>query len=89
MRCSTPRRWISSPPIAGFSTLSDRLPIWAFGRDDLIFADNLKLYAWDALPVPPYSNVIPWFAEHGIDLRGKHACDVAEASGAVFDRPQA
>lgn len=60
-------------------------PIWAFGRDDLIFADNLKLYAWDGLPVPSYANAIPWFAENGIDLRGKHACDVAEASGAVFE----
>jgi len=69
----------------GFLDFVGPSPIWAFGRDDLIFADNLKLYAWDALPVPPYSNVIPWFAEHGIDLRGKHACDVAEASGAVFE----
>src|SRR5262245_27104849 len=59
-------------------------PTWAFGRDDLVFADNLKLYAWDALPVPPYSNVIPWFGAHGIDLKGKHACDVAEAAGAEF-----
>ena len=40
---------------------------------------------WDGLPVPPYSNAIPWFAEHGIDLKGKHACDVAEAAGAVFE----
>jgi inhibitor of KinA sporulation pathway (predicted exonuclease) len=59
-------------------------PIWAFGRDDLIFADNLKLYAWDALPVPPYTNAIPWLAEHGVDLKGKHACDVAEAAGTAF-----
>jgi len=60
-------------------------PIWAFGRDDLIFADNLKLYAWERLPSPPYSNAIPWFTEHGVDLKGKHACDVAEATGAVFE----
>jgi inhibitor of KinA sporulation pathway (predicted exonuclease) len=59
-------------------------PIWAFGRDDVIFADNLKLYAWDGLPVPPYTNAVPWFGVHGIDLKGKHACDVAEAVGAVF-----
>ena len=59
--------------------------IFAFGRDDLIFADNLKLYGWDkALPIPPYGNVIPWFTELGIDLAGKHACDVAESVGAVF-----
>ena len=59
-------------------------PIWAFGRDDLIFAANLKLYAWDAPAAPPYTNAIPWFASHGVDLKGKHACDVAEAAGAVF-----
>jgi inhibitor of KinA sporulation pathway (predicted exonuclease) len=59
--------------------------IWAFGRDDLIFTENLKLYGWDrVLPVPPYHNVIPWFGENGIDLSGQHACDVAEAVGATF-----
>jgi inhibitor of KinA sporulation pathway (predicted exonuclease) len=57
--------------------------IWAFGRDDLIFAGNLKLYGWE-LPVPPYANAIPWFGENGVDLKGKHACDVAEMAGAVF-----
>jgi exonuclease len=58
--------------------------IWAFGRDDLILAGNLKLYAWTTLAVPPYSNALPWFAEQGIDLKGKHACNVAEATGAAF-----
>jgi inhibitor of KinA sporulation pathway (predicted exonuclease) len=58
---------------------------FAFGRDDLIFADNLKLYGWSgALPISEYRNVIPWFAENGVDLSGKNACDVAEATGAVF-----
>jgi inhibitor of KinA sporulation pathway (predicted exonuclease) len=60
-------------------------PTWAFGRDDLVFADNLKLYAWEGLPVPPYSNAISWFAAHGVDLSGRHACDVAEAAGAAFE----
>jgi inhibitor of KinA sporulation pathway (predicted exonuclease) len=59
-------------------------PTWAFGRDDQILAYNLKLYAWDALPVPPYTNAIPWFAAHGIDLKGKHAGDVAGVAGAAF-----
>jgi len=58
--------------------------IWAFGRDDLILAGNLKLYAWSALSLPPYSNALPWFAEQGVDLKGKHACDVAEAAGVAF-----
>ena len=60
--------------------------IWAFGRDDLVFETNLKLYGFDrSMPVPPYRNVIPWFAEQGIDLKGKHACDVAEAVGVPFE----
>ena len=70
----------------GFLDFVGPAPIWAFGRDDLVFADNLKLYGWDGLPVPRCcSNVIHSFAEHGIDLKGKHACDVAEAAGAVFE----
>jgi inhibitor of KinA sporulation pathway (predicted exonuclease) len=56
---------------------------WAFGRDDLIFADNLKLYGL-AMPVLPYTNVIPWFGDNGVDLVGKHACDVALSAGATF-----
>jgi inhibitor of KinA sporulation pathway (predicted exonuclease) len=59
---------------------------WAFGRDDLILEENIALYGWrGALPPLSYGNVIPWFAEHGIDLKGKHACDVAEAAGAAFE----
>jgi inhibitor of KinA sporulation pathway (predicted exonuclease) len=58
---------------------------WAHGRDDLILADNLKLYGSEGLGLPLYSNAIPWFAAHGVDLTGKHACDVAEAAGAAFE----
>jgi len=69
----------------GFLDFVGPSPTWAFGRDDLIFAENLKLYVWEGLPVPPYANALPWFASHGIDLKGKHACDVAEAAGAAFE----
>src|SRR5262245_33481960 len=57
---------------------------WAFGRDDLIFERNLKLFAWSTLPELPYANAVPWFAANGVDLKGKHACDVAEAVGLPF-----
>jgi inhibitor of KinA sporulation pathway (predicted exonuclease) len=57
---------------------------FAFGRDDEIFEGNMRLYGL-AMPLLPYANVIPWFAENGVDLAGKHACDVAAASGAVFE----
>lgn len=59
--------------------------LWAHGRDDLVLAANLRLYGWDRhLPVPAYHNAVLWFLEQGLDLRGKHACDVAEAAGAEF-----
>jgi inhibitor of KinA sporulation pathway (predicted exonuclease) len=59
---------------------------FAHGRDDLILLDNLKLYGWEkSLPLPRYSNAVNWFAEQGIDLKGKRACDVAELCGAVFE----
>jgi inhibitor of KinA sporulation pathway (predicted exonuclease) len=58
---------------------------FAHGRDDLILTGNLKLYGWaHALPLPNYTNAIPWFTAQGIDLKGKRACDVAELAGAVF-----
>lgn len=59
--------------------------IAAFGRDDLIFEGNLRLYGIADVPMtPPYTNVIPWLAENGIDMRGLHACNVARSSGAEF-----
>ena len=58
--------------------------IYAFGRDDLVFAENLKLYGWTTLPIPPYVNGNPWFKTQGIDLKGKHACDVGELAGVAF-----
>jgi len=61
-----------------------RSTISAFGRDDLIFEENKRLYGL-AMPRPSYGNVIPWFAQHGVELAGKHACDVAAAVGAPFD----
>jgi len=59
--------------------------LWAHGRDDAILTENLKLYGWEGTAaVPAYSNAIPWFAAQGVELKGKHACDVAEAAGAAF-----
>ena len=60
-------------------------PCWAYGRDDAIFAANLELYVWKTTArLPDYHDVRPWFAEHGVDLTGKRACDVAEAAGVTF-----
>ena len=58
---------------------------WAHGRDDLVLAENLRLYGWHSgFPALAYSNAIPWFAAQGVDLQGKRASDVPEAVGAQF-----
>jgi inhibitor of KinA sporulation pathway (predicted exonuclease) len=68
-----------------FLDFADGAQLWAHGRDDLVIAANLRLYGWDRhFSVPHYTNAILWFLEQGLDLRGKHACDVAEAAGATF-----
>jgi inhibitor of KinA sporulation pathway (predicted exonuclease) len=58
----------------------------AFGRDDLVLADNLNLYGIaDAPPLPPHCNIVPWLQDNGISTAGLHACDVAQACGAPFE----
>jgi len=60
--------------------------IAAFGRDDLVFDENIRLYGLrDAPSMPRYVNVIPWLIENNIEPRGKHACDVAALCGANFE----
>jgi inhibitor of KinA sporulation pathway (predicted exonuclease) len=68
-----------------FLRFADGAVIAAFGRDDLIFETNLKLYGIrNAPPLPRYVNIIPWLIENGIDPKGKNACDVGPLAGVPF-----
>jgi inhibitor of KinA sporulation pathway (predicted exonuclease) len=68
-----------------FLAFADGTTIFAFGRDDLIFESNLRLYGLHEVPtLPPYTNVIPWLISQGIDPRGMHACDVGPRAGVPF-----
>ena len=68
-----------------FLPFAEDAVISAFGRDDLVLTENLRLYGiCDMPPMPGYINVIPWLAENGIDMQGLHACDVARSCGAEF-----
>ena len=72
-----------------FLAFGEGLPIVAFGRDDLVFIDNLRLYGIsDAPPLPPYFNVKTWMEELGIDTRRLHACDVGPSAGVSFSGHQ-
>jgi len=62
------------------------LPIVAFGRDDLVFADNLRLYGLNGVPpLPRFVDVRDWLMALGVDPRGKHACDIGPAAGVPFE----
>ena len=53
---------------------------FAFGRDDLIFGENIRLYGLrDLPPSPRYGNAAPWLRSRGLNPR--HAGDVAELAG--------
>ena len=69
-----------------FLAFADGAPLFAWGRDDLIFDSNLRLYGLhDAPPRPPYRNIIPWLVDQGVDPRGMHACDVGPRAGVPFE----
>ncbi len=60
--------------------------IAAFGRDDLVLADNVRLYGLrDARPLPPFQNLHIWFAENGVDPRGLHSCEIGPLLGVPFE----
>lgn len=61
------------------------LPALAFGRDDLVLADNLRLYGLDLPPLPRFLDIRQWLQDQGIDVRGMHACDVGPAVGVPFE----
>jgi inhibitor of KinA sporulation pathway (predicted exonuclease) len=69
-----------------FVDFAGSLPIVAFGRDDLVLADNIRLYGLqNTPPMPPWIDIRHWLMDNGIDVRGMHACDVAPAAGVVFE----
>jgi inhibitor of KinA sporulation pathway (predicted exonuclease) len=69
-----------------FVSFAGTLPVIAFGRDDLVLMDNLRLYGLHTvLRLPKVVDLRPWLIENGIDIRGMHACDVGPAAGVPFD----
>jgi inhibitor of KinA sporulation pathway (predicted exonuclease) len=68
-----------------FVAFADGGKTCAFGRDELVFEENIRLYGIaDPPPAPAYVNAVPLLLENGIDPRGFHACDVARLCGAPF-----
>ena len=72
--------------LASFVAFAGPLPIIAFGRDDLVLQNNIRLYGLKTIsPLPPVVDIRGWLIDNGIDVRGMHACDVGPAAGVPFD----
>jgi inhibitor of KinA sporulation pathway (predicted exonuclease) len=57
----------------------------AFGRDDLVLAENLTLYGLSTQPrLRRYFNIAEWLRTNGVETKGRHACDVGPLCGAQF-----
>jgi inhibitor of KinA sporulation pathway (predicted exonuclease) len=60
-------------------------PVAAFGRDERVLEDNLRLYGMTgARSLPLFYDLRGWFAVQGVDPRGMHSCDLGRALGLAF-----
>jgi inhibitor of KinA sporulation pathway (predicted exonuclease) len=68
-----------------FVAFAGETPIAAFGHDEWVLEDNIRLYGLaDVAPLPLFQDLRAWFAERKVDPRGLHSCDIAAKVGAAF-----
>jgi inhibitor of KinA sporulation pathway (predicted exonuclease) len=70
---------------ARFADFAGDGPICAFGHDEWVLEENLRLYGiteFKALPV--FEDLRRWFARHNVDPRGLNSCDIAPSLGVPF-----
>jgi inhibitor of KinA sporulation pathway (predicted exonuclease) len=60
-------------------------PVAAFGRDEKVLEENLRLYGIrNARPLPLFYDLRGWFAVQGVDPRGRHSWEIAPQLGVPF-----
>jgi inhibitor of KinA sporulation pathway (predicted exonuclease) len=60
-------------------------PICAFGHDEWILEENLRLYGIaDFRALPRFSDLRSWFAACNVDPRGMLSCEIAPSLGLTF-----
>lgn len=58
----------------------------AFGHDDWVLEENIRLYGLKSMPaLPEFLELRSWFARHGVDPDGLHSCDVGPILGVPFE----
>ena len=60
-------------------------PICAFGHDEWVLEENIRLYGLKRMKaLPAFHDLRAWFAAHQVDPRGLHSCDIGPSLGAPF-----
>jgi inhibitor of KinA sporulation pathway (predicted exonuclease) len=68
-----------------FADFAGTDPICAFGHDEWVLEDNIRLYGLKDLPsLPAFRDLRGWFAERHVDPRGLNSCDIGPMLGAPF-----
>lgn len=58
-------------------------PIGAFGHDEWVLEENIRLYGLKQMKtLPAFHDLRAWFAAHQVDPRGLHSCDIGPSLGA-------
>ena len=70
---------------ARFLEFAEGGPVAAFGHDERVLEENIRLYGLKgARPMPVFYDLRGWFAVQGVDPRGMHSCDIGPALGLPF-----
>jgi inhibitor of KinA sporulation pathway (predicted exonuclease) len=70
---------------ARFVEFAGEGPIAAFGHDERVLEDNVRLYGMAGAPtLPVFYDLRGWFAALGVDPRGMLSCELGSALGVPF-----
>src|SRR5215471_16584453 len=68
-----------------FLDFAGKDPIAAFGQDQQVLEDNIRLYGLTGVrALPIFYDLRGWFAALGVDPRGMHSCELGPALGVPF-----
>jgi inhibitor of KinA sporulation pathway (predicted exonuclease) len=70
---------------ARFLNFTGNSPICAFGHDEWVLEENIRLYGLKEMgTLPQFHDLRLWFAERQVDPRGLYSCDIGPSLGAPF-----
>ena len=74
-----------APAYDRFARFAGDAQICAFGHDEWVLEENIRLYGLTGCaPLPDFVDLRAWFADRGVDPRGLHSCDIGSRLGVAF-----